>query len=108
MTAALIHGHDVTWTPAGAVVDLAHLPDGQPVALVESDDPSLYERALALGARYIACGDRAELVASYLDGVDPGRASVRRDLLAACDASRGGTHAQRDAALDALLASVRD
>lgn len=104
---AVVYGHDTTWAPPGAWIDLVEV-HGQPGALVESDDPGLCSAALALGPRYLACMDRQNVVLAYCDGIDPGRCSVRRDLLAALDAARNGTHAQRDAALDALLASVRD
>lgn len=107
MMTAFCHGHDVSWAPDGSYIDLFEL-HGQPVSLVESDAPDLAALAFSDPLRVIMCGRRWEIVQSYLDGVDPGRCSVRRDLLAACDAARGGTHAQRDAALDALLASVRD
>lgn len=107
MQTALVHGHDAAWVPAGSVVDETDVW-GSPAILVESADPGLAAAALALGPRYIACMPRKELVAAYLQGIDPGRCSVRRDLLAALDAVRSGTHAERDAALDALLADVRD
>ncbi len=102
MQTALTHGHDTTWAPADATVDRDYLPSGDPIALVESADPTLYRAALALGARYIACGDRTELVASYLDGVDPGRVSVRREALA-----RLRTDSRR-AHVDALLDDARE
>lgn len=103
----MAHGHDASWAPPDAVVDLTdHY--GIPVHLVDHPAPDLYQTAIAAGANVIACMDRRDLICSYFEGVDPGRASVRRDLLAACDAARNGTHAERDAALDALLASVRD
>lgn len=104
----LVPGHDDSWAPEGAVVDRAHLPGGLPVHLVESDEPDLYNLAMAAGHLPLALMGRFDLILAYFEGVDPGRCSVRRDLLAACDAVRNGTHAQRDAALDALLASVRD
>lgn len=105
----LVLGHDVDWAPPDATIDLAELPGGQPAALVESDDPNLYLTALQLpGGRYVACAGRKDIVLWYFDGVDPGRCSVRRDLLAALEAARNGTPAELDDALDALIASVRD
>lgn len=109
MLTALVHGHDCDWAPEDATCDRGHLPWGDPISVVESAVPDLYERAVALpDGRYIACAPRKDIVAWYLGGIDPGRCSVRRDLLAALDAARSGTHAERDAALDALLADVRD
>lgn len=106
--ALLVPGHDASWAPPDAVIDVCELPDGMPVVIVESDHPDLYQLATAAGHFPLAHMPRADLVMAYFDFVDPGRCSVRRDLLAACDAARGGTHAEKNAALDALLASVRD
>lgn len=110
MQTILVHGHDTSWAPPDAVVDLALLYDDPnvPVALVEHPAPDLYQIATAAGMSIMAIMPRKDLIAAYFDWIDPGRVSVRRDLLAACDAARNGTHAAKNAALDALLASVRD
>lgn len=103
----MVYGHDVSWAPEGSYIDLTEAWD-IPVALVEHPDPDLYQKALDAGMMVWACHERYHLIIGHFNYIDPGRCSVRRDLLAACDAARNGTHAQRDAALDALLASVRD
>lgn len=103
----MVAGHEVGWAPEGSYIDRVEAW-GEPVALVEHPAPNLYQLALAAGMQVWGCTNRFNIVAPHFDWLDPGRCSVRRDLLAALDAARGGTHEQRNAALDALLASARD